>query len=60
MIGHTRLELVVSSDTPLVSGVIQGSGVGPLAFLIYIDDLAKLLESYGVVVTLFADDVKAV
>ena len=42
----------------MVIGVIQVSGVGPVAFLIYIDDLAKLLESYGVIVKLFADDVK--
>ena len=58
MIGHTRVGDSLSSDTSLVSGVIQGNGVGPVAFLIYIDDLAKLLESYGVVVKLFADDVK--
>ena len=45
----------------MVSSVIQGSGVGPVAFLIYIDDLAMLLESYGVIVKLFAvfaDEVK--
>ena len=55
---QTRVGDSLSSDTSLVSGIIQGSGVGPVAFLIYIDDQAKLLESYGVVVKLFADDVK--
>jgi len=55
---QTRVGDSLSSDTSLVSGVIQGSGVGPVAFLIYIDDLAKLLESSGVIVKLFADDVK--
>jgi len=29
-----------------------------LTFLIYVDDLAKLLERYGIVIRLFADDVK--
>jgi len=38
--------------------VVQGSGIGPVLFLIYIDDLAKLLERNGFTVKLFADDVK--
>ena len=32
--------------------------IGPVSFLIYVDELAKLLERHGVVVKLFADDVK--
>ena len=42
----------------LLSGVLQGSGIGPVLFLMYIDDLAKLLERNGFTVKLFADDVK--
>ena len=42
----------------LLSGVVQGSGIGPVTFLIYIDELAKLLENIGVSAKLFADDVK--
>ena len=42
----------------LLSGVVQGSGIGPVMFLLYIDELAKLLESNGVIAKLFADDVK--
>jgi len=37
---------------------VQGSGIGPDTFLIYIDELAKLLEKIGVSAKLFADDVK--
>ena len=36
----------------------EGSGIWPVLFLIYIDDLAKLLERNGFAVKLFADDVK--
>ena len=36
---------------------MQGSGVGPVLFLIYIDDIAKLLQHCGITVRLFADDV---
>ena len=41
----------------LQSGV-QGNGVGPVMFLIYIDELAKLLKSHGIIAKLFADEVK--
>ena len=42
----------------MMSGIIQGSGIGPVMFIIYIDDLAKLLEQNGITAKLFADDVK--
>jgi len=48
----------LSPCAELLSGVLQGSGIGPVLFLIYIDDLAKLLERNGFTVKLFADDVK--
>jgi len=39
----------------LLSGAVQGSGIGPVLF---IGDLAKLLESHGITAKLFADGVK--
>ena len=48
----------MSAVAELLSGVVQGSGIGPVLFLIYIDDLAKWLESHGITAKLFADDVK--
>jgi len=48
----------LSVEAGLISGFIQGSGIKPVCFLIYIDELAKLLERHGVVVKLFADNVK--
>jgi len=42
----------------LSSGIIQGSGIGPIMFLSYINELIALLETYGIVVKAFADDVK--
>jgi len=42
----------------MISGITQGSGIGPVMFIIFIDDLAKLLERHGITAKLFADDVK--
>jgi len=50
----------LSSVIQLLSGVVQGSGIGPLLFLSYrpINELAEILGRAGVNVKLFADDVK--
>jgi len=39
-----------------IKSVIRGSGIGPVMFIVFIDDVAKLLENYGISIKLFADD----
>ena len=48
----------MSEIADLISGVVQGSGIGPLMFLTYINELVSVLEQHNIKVKLFADDVK--
>jgi len=54
----TRIGNVVSEPLDLCSGSIRGSGIGPLMFIVYINELADVLSEYKVTVLIFADDLK--
>ena len=48
----------LSSTVELISRVVQGRRIGPLMFLIFINELAEILDRAGVKIKLFADDIK--
>ena len=37
---------------------VRNKSIGPLLFLTYINELAKILEDYGITIKFFADDSK--
>ena len=55
---QTKVDTSLSDVAQLLSGMVQGSGIGPLMFLIYINELINILENHGIKVKVFADDVK--
>jgi len=55
---QTKIDSSLSEIADLISGVVQGSGIGPLMFLTYINELVSVLEQHNIKVKLFADDVK--
>ena len=44
------------SAVPLICGVPQGSVLGPVLFILYVADLAVLVESHGLTPHQYADD----
>jgi len=54
----TKVGRSLSEDADLLGGVIQGSVIGPLMFLIFIDELVDILDSFGMKVKVFAHDFK--
>ena len=45
---QTKIGWSLSAVADLLSGVVQGSGLGPVCFLVYIDELSKVLERNGI------------
>ena len=48
----------VSDVAGLINGVVQGSGIGPVMFFIYVNELIDILEAFWVKVNMLADDAK--
>ena len=54
---QTRVGSALSDIKTLTSGVIQGSCLGPLLFVLYVNDVANIFCD-GIVCKMYADDIK--
>ena len=52
----TKFNGHVSDTKPLVCGVPQGSVIGPILFLCYINDIVSIAERHDAHISLYADD----
>ena len=55
---QTRVSNSLSDVTYLSSGVVQGSVIGPLLFVLFINDIANLFNDSKCVCKLYTDDLK--
>ena len=55
---QTRVGNTLSNITNLISGVVQGSVLGPLLFVIFVNDIAQLFTDNTCTCKLYADDLK--
>jgi len=53
-----KIILSLSTVAVMISGIVQGSGMEPILFLIFINDLTVYLKQFGVNMKLFAENVK--
>ena len=54
----TVIDHCASTVSDVISGVIQGSCIGPVLFLLFINDIADLFNNGDVTCKLYADDLK--
>ena len=53
-----RVNDTISKSSKFLSGVLQGSVLCPILFLIFINDMCSVSDNHKVSVKLFADDLK--
>ena len=54
---HVKVARATSSQRPVLSGVPQGSILGPILFVYYVDDINTVKLSKGASLTMYADDI---